>query len=1162
MAVLALAAGGAALGWAAVGTTMGAQVGWVLGSLIGQSAFAPKAQGPRLEDLKATALTYGAVIPFVEGHPRVPGCVAWASEKREIANSSGGKGGGGSVTNYTYECDVLYILAENRCAGIRRIWLNGELIWSVAAESEDETIDASDATEHWQGMVFYDGHPDQLPDPTYSAAVGLENAPAYRGCTTLVLKGVQMGSSGILPAFTFEISGPVSDYSGNTTLFLEDFAENEFLFDPPCGSWVAGPEIKVCTINRGNVTTHLRKNGVTTKSYDAIPHQAMRNEPGSGNGNVAATVFGLPIMSAGFAVVGSGNSRVFELPDPTAFLGTDLLRFSVYDNRIAVGTKEEIGAGADSPEGSLGNQGLIWIYNLDGTLERSIAFGDRVDGLALLPNALYVHVVNADIVTYVDGVLSDPISLPSGSAHRIFSGIDGKLYCANNLAHIYQWNVIDLEWVQVAAMELMGADLSTANCIHAVSSYGDVYALEMYGINKFGSRLMWAPSIDPTNYFSSLEGAMFSTNSVFTGWYGTQQYVSGGGLRPRRGFEVELVSIGSYVPPSVPLVAYVNWDVQYYFFPGELTPATDYGWRSDPSPDQSYYQSRRPPEAFQEYYHNVYKHRVRPGAVLTEPTLQEVVERQCLRAGLSLEDIDASDLATRNVRCMAITQLTSPRQVIEILAGAYFFNASEAEQIVFRFRGKDPVMTIPFAELGVGETEPLESTRANDLELPAQFNVRYMNVEDDYQDGSELSDRLISTGQSIAAVDLPVGFTAQEAKRIADVLVVDQVASMTRIGPVGLTRAYSKLQAGDVVVLEDEDGTPYRVRLIRCTFESGCYKFDAVTDDASVLESLAETSEEYPENLTVVPAADTVLEVLDIPLLRDVDDGMGHYVAAEGTSDKWPGYTLFRSRDNVSFENILEAQDQAVIGAVAEAVSPWFGGNVFDWKTRITVDIGVRGQLYSSNRRAVLDTGANACLIGHEVIQYIHADLQSPGVYVLSGLLRGRRGTEWAVNLHIPGERFVTLAMSGLRRVTTDLTELHALRYFKGVTYGRRLATADSIEFTNTAVSQKPWAPVHLRGSRDSSGNLTISWKRRTRLSTSFAAATVPLGEATEAYSIDIYDGSPLDVVRTLTSNSESVVYSAAQQTTDFGGAQSAVLAVVYQLSALVGRGYPLEGTV
>ena len=116
--------------------------------------------------------------------------------------------------------------------------------------------------------------------------------------------------------------------------------------------------------------------------------------------------------------------------------------------------------------------------------------------------------------------------------------------------------------------------------------------------------------------------------------------------------------------------------------------------------------------------------------------------------------------------------------------------------------------------------------------------------------------------------------------------------------------------------------------------------------------------------------------------------------------------------------------------------------------------------------------------------------------------------------------------------------------------------------FTNEAASLKPYAPVHLRGSRNGGGDLTITWTRRTRFSGEWRdLVDVPLNEASEAYEVDVLDAGGL-VVRTLSTGTPSVIYTAAAQTTDFGAPQSAIEIAVYQLSATVGRGFAGRATL
>lgn len=85
-------------------------------------------------------------------------------------------------------------------------------------------------------------------------------------------------------------------------------------------------------------------------------------------------------------------------------------------------------------------------------------------------------------------------------------------------------------------------------------------------------------------------------------------------------------------------------------------------------------------------------------------------------------------------------------------------------------------------------------------------------------------------------------------------------------------------------------------------------------------------------------------------------------------------------------------------------------------------------------------------------------------------------------------------------------------------------------------------------------GDLTLTWKRRARLNANMRdLSDIPLGENGEAYEIDILKGDT--PVRTLTSNVHSVLYSVANQTTDFGAAQALAGFNAYQTGKF-GRGY------
>jgi hypothetical protein len=193
-----------------------------------------------------------------------------------------------------------------------------------------------------------------------------------------------------------------------------------------------------------------------------------------------------------------------------------------------------------------------------------------------------------------------------------------------------------------------------------------------------------------------------------------------------------------------------------------------------------------------------------------------------------------------------------------------------------------------------------------------------------------------------------------------------------------------------------------------------------------------------------------------------------------------------------------------------------------------------------------------------EVVQFKNAVLIAPNTYQVSGILRGRRGTEWATGTHQIGDKFILASVSTWSRI--DAGEMGLPRLYKAPPFRVSLSDTSAMTFTDTAVGLKPFAPADLAGVRDVSGNRTLTWNRRTRRQADTLHLPRPLGEAAESYSIDIIKAGA--IVRTLTSSTASVVYSAADQAADGITPGGPVTANVYMISQTVGKGYPLQGTV
>jgi len=276
----------------------------------------------------------------------------------------------------------------------------------------------------------------------------------------------------------------------------------------------------------------------------------------------------------------------------------------------------------------------------------------------------------------------------------------------------------------------------------------------------------------------------------------------------------------------------------------------------------------------------------------------------------------------------------------------------------------------------------------------------------------------------------------------------------------------------------------------------------------------------------------------------------------------WPGrLSVWAGPDADSLDSRLVLREPAVMG---ETLWDLYPGAIGRWDDGNRIQVRVySGALASADRLAVLN-GANRFAVQTpggewEAFQAREAIFVSDGVYELRGLLRGQFGSDAAMSGVTPaGSRIVVLddrlapldteglargadialsaAAEGLTPVSDSATHLTALWLGRGL---------------------RPFSPVHLRVKRESEG-VQISWRRRSRIDgEDWAAVDIPLGEADEAYEVDVLDSGSVEA--TLIANSPSVLLTAAEETAIFGGPVQSIHVLVYQISQAYGRGAPAD---
>ncbi len=250
--------------------------------------------------------------------------------------------------------------------------------------------------------------------------------------------------------------------------------------------------------------------------------------------------------------------------------------------------------------------------------------------------------------------------------------------------------------------------------------------------------------------------------------------------------------------------------------------------------------------------------------------------------------------------------------------------------------------------------------------------------------------------------------------------------------------------------------------------------------------------------------------------------------------------------------------------ALGAPLSPFATDEVND----LTVFMTAGGDRLAGVTQEAMLNGANAALLlradgAPELIQFREVEARASGAFILRGLLRGRRGTDVFVTGHTAGETFVLLEPETIERTLLALGDLGLTRHWRAVGAGGLFDEAPVLSRVLTGRDLMPYAPVHLRA-EILGADILLSWVRRSRLGGAWqdGSGEVILGEAAEAYEVDILDGPGGAVQRTLHTNSPFATYDQSDIAADFGAMPATLSCVVCQISAVIGRGFSRAATL
>jgi hypothetical protein len=542
--------------------------------------------------------------------------------------------------------------------------------------------------------------------------------------------------------------------------------------------------------------------------------------------------------------------------------------------------------------------------------------------------------------------------------------------------------------------------------------------------------------------------------------------------------------------------------------------------------------------------------------------VKDIIAAECELAGVTTYDVSGIP-DSDTVIGYKLANPASARANIEpllTLIGGYVVDEDGVTKFK-KFANITSVASISFDELGQAEGdasgEAMPLTRTQEIDLPRSVTTTYIEQASDYQTASETEIRQVADATEDAQIQLPICVTSDQARKVSQMVLYDRWRRQnTRSATV--SRKFAVVSPGDGVTVEYPRGT-FRLWLVLSTNDTGAVcEWSLCPGDAAIFTQTAIGATGYSSQEVAPLAAPTQAQILDIPIVRDADNNAGIYVALDSYAAVPAEAELYVGDDDTSLQSRGTVSASAPIGFAETSMAAAPSGAV-DEKNLLTINIG--DDVFASCTRDVLLAG------GGEYWAYgapgrweigasaVGSSLGS-GRYTLSRHLRGLFGTEQYTGTHAINDTFVLLRIVGMLRPSMSAGELGQIKQYRAVTKGRSIDSVASQSYANTGEGLMPLSPVNLR--RTDTNDFTVD--RRSRLAMNNSTGTLPLGEATEAWSWEFYtSGAYTTRVGTVLTTTATV--TAAQQTA-IGVTPSATAFIkVRQISDSVGVGHELQAT-
>lgn len=1144
------------------------QLGFLAGSLLGSVLF-PSNGGPKLTDLRVLTSAYGQMIPVGGGTMRIGGNVIFGSTLTQNSHLFGK--GGLAPTTYTYNWSGGVGIAAGPIGDITRIWADTKLVFDKTGQSKTKQFD-----QYKLKHTVYLGTEDQTPDPVHEHQVGADNALAYRGLAYVVFDNIPVADYGNrIPQFSFEVSFDTisPDLTKHALTFTHTVQNDNALIN-----WATERGYFIVD-NEGIVIENL----ITGTEIQFVPDATIY----SGFSRDGGTESLLCIGFDGYVYVNSGvaNARPIWKLDPDSLVAVGKFGFqssganqdTFYDTVRAVPVQIN-GRNFMVCASIFAGVGVFCTDTMQATLEdvpNTITFAEMSSSAISLASAPVP--TNGPATIYACG---QPNFGGGGtgniSLYRLVT--DGASVQAATIVSLAATDV-NVHWTQFTAMIGPVYDVSDGNVIIGVANTHDANTTgqSQYYIVKLDAAsgaVLWT---SPVNFFSDAARLPISASNIVAGniaIVGNDQETTkgqGDGDAGVTAIYVIQTENGSSVRQNWPTVGNSPQYMVYDDTVGGMV-LYDNNWGI------------------------LYPNRAAADAV----DLGTLIKKFTSRVGYVDADLDLTQLAGIDCEGYVVSSQAACSDDLKPLAIAFQFDVVESDNVLkFVKRGGASVVTVPSTDLAVVDTKLntlATETRTQEVDLPKEITLTFYDPTADYQSSTQYARRPFNPvpsmfSNNVITQNIPISMEPTFAKQLCDFVLYSAWFERTGV-KAKLPWRYLPYDPTDIITITMSDATEILTRSIGMDLGvDWAIDYQGVSEDADTYVSIAtgQGTLGFPPQV-IAGTVTSRLFLLDVPILADLSDPgqsktVMYYAAGSYDGVSWPGLELYKSLDGGSYTDLNGIYSTMTWGSLlSPLIAPPDGPYILDKFGQITITAQNGASNITSCSYADMCNGANACIVFNqisgiaEVVQFMNVVTNGDGSLTLSYLFRGRRGTDPYVGLHVAGESFVLLTdsggnnMNGVQLAPMSLSDLNVQRFYKGVTQGTLIDNAIAVQFVDTGRTLKPYAPGQVAAALSGS-DIDLTWQRRTRLNGFWGNGTdsgvVPLQEATEGYQVDIYNALGDTVLRTLSIDfgatptlTPGVTYTSADIVADFGTTPTELTLAVYQMSAVIGRGFTNKVTV